>query len=74
MVPDVGATARRAARAGALYFVSASAPRLPNSELPVQDSAEGPDWSQAIANNSSAPLAVYRPPDWRSYRFPFIYW
>ncbi|SDJ37920.1 PLP-dependent aminotransferase family protein [Aliiruegeria lutimaris] len=61
------------ARGRSGYYVSPSAPRLPSFEPAVQDSAEGPDWSRAIANSCSAPLAVYRPPDWRSYRFPFIY-
>lgn len=54
------------------YFVSDTAPRPPKfaAAAPVVD---GVDWTRAIGQRYSSYTPLARPPDWRSYRFPFIY-
>ena len=61
-----------AAHARSGYFISSSAPRPPRFRPP--DAAEaGVDWSRAISQRFSDYAPLVRPPDWRSYRYPFIY-
>lgn len=54
------------------YFVSRTAPTLPNFALPDR-TEEGFDWSPLLSHLSTPPPAIPRPADWPTMRFPFIY-
>ncbi|MBY5973420.1 PLP-dependent aminotransferase family protein [Ferrimonas balearica] len=55
------------------YFVADTAPRRPQFTAPAADPDGAMDWQAAIANPQRPPSELVRPPDWRSYHFPFIY-
>lgn len=55
------------------YFVSETAPRMPQFDAAPPDADDGVDWAMAIGNRVDGAPALLRPPDWRSYRYPFIY-
>jgi GntR family transcriptional regulator / MocR family aminotransferase len=61
------------ARGRSGYFVSATAPRPPELALPQAREHETVDWSRAIGQRFSGARTIIRPPDWRSYPYPFIY-
>ena len=61
------------ARGRSGYFVSANAPRPPKFEVPERADTETVDWSRAIGQRFSSYESLARPPDWRKYRYPFIY-
>ncbi|SNS26357.1 PLP-dependent aminotransferase family protein [Tropicimonas sediminicola] len=55
------------------YFISENAP-LPPAFPENKVEAAGPvDWSRAIGRRFSGYAPLIRPPDWRSYAYPFIY-
>jgi GntR family transcriptional regulator / MocR family aminotransferase len=54
------------------YYVSENAP------IPIEPPPSGPerdvvDWSRALRRKYSGYPAVEKPPDWRSYPYPFVY-
>lgn len=55
------------------YFVSDTAPRLPQFRPPPPDPEDAVDWDSVIANPFAPPSELVRPSDWRNYHFPFIY-
>lgn len=62
-----------AARGRSGYFVSANAPRPPKFDVPERAGGETVDWGRAIGQRFSSYESLARPPDWRGYRYPFIY-
>ncbi|MBE3640054.1 MocR-like pyridoxine biosynthesis transcription factor PdxR [Mangrovicoccus algicola] len=60
------------ARGRSGYFVSETAPRLPEfgDAPPAEDRV---DWGRHLVAGHSRDARVARPADWRSYPFPFIY-
>lgn len=62
-----------AARDRSGYFVSANAPRPPKFEVTDRTNAETVDWGRAIGQRFSSYASLDRPPDWRKFRYPFIY-
>ena len=61
------------ARGRSGYYVADWAPKRPIFE-PVQPTAsEAIDWSTRISQPVARRDQVFRPPNWRAYRFPFIY-
>ena len=70
---DLVANDYLSARGRSGYFVSETAPQTPHfSPLPVQTDS-GVDWPRAIGQRFSHYTGLVRPPDWRDYRYPFIY-
>jgi GntR family transcriptional regulator / MocR family aminotransferase len=61
------------ARGRSGYYVSETAPRPPELELPQAREHETVDWTRAIGQRFSGARSIIRPPDWRSYPYPFIY-
>jgi GntR family transcriptional regulator / MocR family aminotransferase len=61
------------ARGRSGYYVSATAPRPPELALPQAREHETVDWNRAIGQRFSGARTITRPPDWRSYPYPFIY-
>lgn len=55
------------------YFISEDAPRPSSFGSPQRLEQDGIDWSRAIGRKYSGQSTLTRPPDWRSYRYPFIY-
>ncbi|MEM8555696.1 MAG: PLP-dependent aminotransferase family protein [Pseudomonadota bacterium] len=60
------------ARGRSGYYVSETAPRLPQYEEVIhrQDKV---DWASRIGTSFSESLRLEKPTDWRSYPYPFIY-
>lgn len=54
------------------YYVSENAP-VPPDFAPGPASTDAVDWSRAIGQRFSGGDTVRKPPDWGSYRYPFIY-
>ncbi len=54
------------------YFVSENAP-VPPAFSPAQTSTDAVDWTRAIGQKFSGGDTVRKPPEWASYRYPFIY-
>ena len=54
------------------YYVSETAPRLPDFGEPAR-AEDRVDWQAKIASPYSRAARVARPADWRSYPYPFIY-
>ena len=54
------------------YYVSGNAPVPPAFE-PAPIGADAVDWNRAIGQKFSGGDTVRKPPDWGSYRYPFIY-
>ena len=54
------------------YYVSQNAP-VPPKYTPVQRTEETVDWDKALARRFSEGNFLAKPPDWREYRYPFIY-
>lgn len=61
------------ARGRSGYFVSATAPRNPVFDLGDRPAAGGADWGRLIGRRFTGPDRMYRPANWRSYPYPFIY-
>lgn len=55
------------------YFISDNAPRPPAFPAPTPSEAGQVDWSRALGRRFSGYAPITRPPDWRAYRYPFIY-
>ncbi len=55
------------------YFVSENAPRPPRFDMPVARSESQVDWSRTLGQRFSSYASLVRPPDWRTYKYPFIY-
>lgn len=53
------------------YFVSDSAPEPP--DFVPEPSTDTVDWGRLLAHRPPPSPAVWKPMDWRSYRYPFIY-
>ncbi|MEM1063899.1 MAG: PLP-dependent aminotransferase family protein [Pseudomonadota bacterium] len=62
-----------AARGRSGYFISDAIPAAPWFDLPPTPPDSRVDWSRHLAHRVTAPQAITRPPDWQSYRYPFIY-
>ncbi len=60
------------ARGRSGYYVSESAPRPPRYQARRRE-AESVDWARAVGQRFSSYSRLVRPPDWRRYRYPFIY-
>lgn len=69
---DLVASDYLTARGRSGYFVSGSAPRAPDFDLPAVTAGEGVDWAGRL-QPVAPPLKVDRPDDWARYPFPFIY-
>ncbi|AEI92219.1 MULTISPECIES: PLP-dependent aminotransferase family protein [Roseobacter] len=54
------------------YYVSENAP-VPPAFAPGPIRTDAVDWTRAIGQRFSGGDTVRKPPDWESYRFPFIY-
>ncbi|WP_299673490.1 PLP-dependent aminotransferase family protein [uncultured Roseobacter sp.] len=54
------------------YFVSDNAP-VPPAFAPSEVGPDAVDWTRAIGQKFSGGDTVRKPPDWGSYRYPFIY-
>ncbi len=54
------------------YYVSQNAP-VPPKYSPVQRGDETVDWNTALARRFSDGEVLFKPSDWRDYRYPFIY-
>ena len=61
------------ARGRSGYFVSATAPRKPDFDLPQTPHVDTVDWSRLIGTRFSSAPTITKPIDWRTYRYPFIY-
>jgi len=61
------------ARGRSGYFVSENAPGPSGIEMPEATQEGAVDWGRAIGQRFSGFEHLVRPPDWRRYRFPFIY-
>jgi len=61
------------ARGRSGYYVSETAPRPPELTLPKVSQSDNVDWGRAIGQRYSDSHNITRPPDWRTYRYPFIY-
>ena len=70
---DLVASDYLSARGRSGYYVSDTAPRAPAFELPLPGRTQDVDWSRSIGQRFSNYQGLVRPPDWRSYRYPFIY-
>ncbi len=55
------------------FFISENAPRPPDFATPAPAQTGQIDWSRALGQRFSGYAPLTRPPDWRSYRYPFIY-
>lgn len=55
------------------YFVSDSAPLPPDYKLTNSKPSETFDWSRALGVRYSGHQHLVRPPNWRDYKFSFIY-
>jgi len=53
------------------YFVSETAP--PPPEIPAGRAKDNVDWPRTIGQRFSGGQHVDRPPDWETYRYPFVY-
>lgn len=60
------------ARGRSGYFVSDAIPAAPRLDLPPPTDSRV-DWSRHLAHRVATTEAITRPPDWQSYRYPFIY-
>lgn len=61
------------ARGRSGYYVSDTAPRPPELALPKAAQADSVDWTRAIGQRFAGGQRLTKPPDWRSYQYPFIY-
>lgn len=61
------------ARGRSGYYISHTAPRPPELPLPNPTQNDRVDWARSIGQRFSDGQVMIRPPDWRSYRYPFIY-
>ncbi len=55
------------------YFVSDTAPQAPNFDLPERTNSDDVDWQRTAGQHYANYSGLVRPPDWRNYRYPFIY-
>jgi len=55
------------------YYVSDTAPRPPEVDLPLAPRDDRVDWSRAIGQRYCGTFSLTKPGDWRRYPFPFIY-
>jgi GntR family transcriptional regulator/MocR family aminotransferase len=55
------------------YFVNAEILSGRAPPTPVQQSAAAPDWSRRLRVRPTSQRNVVKPPDWQTYRYPFIY-
>lgn len=55
------------------YFVSATAPRLPEFTPPPDPRGNAVDFAVLTGERFSRLVVVQKPADWRSYPYPFIY-
>ena len=55
------------------YFVSDSAPRQPDFDLPEARQRDTVDWDAITGRRHSRSPDLAKPDDWRSYPYPFIY-
>ncbi|PRY25141.1 GntR family transcriptional regulator [Aliiruegeria haliotis] len=62
-----------ASRGRSGYFVSDNAPRPPNFAPQAAPTESRVDWSRALGQRFSHRATLTRPPNWRDFRFPFIY-
>ncbi len=70
---DLVASDYLAARGRSGYFVSEGAPRAPSFDLPLQPHERDVDWGRSIGQRFANTAGLVRPPNWRDYRYPFIY-
>ncbi len=70
---DLVASDYLSARGRSGYYVSDTAPRAPAFDVPRPGRTQDVDWSRSIGQRFSNYEGLVRPPDWRSYRYPFIY-
>ncbi len=70
---DLVASDYLSARGRSGYYVSDSAPQTPSFDLPRHRHERDVDWSRSIGQRFSNYQGLVRPPDWRDYRYPFIY-
>lgn len=61
------------ARGRSGYYVSETAPRRPNFVPRQASSVSRFDWSNGIGRRFSGYRQLTRPPNWPTYRYPFIY-
>ncbi|MEE9388643.1 MAG: PLP-dependent aminotransferase family protein [Paracoccaceae bacterium] len=61
------------ARGRSGYFISETAPGLPAFDLPESPKADDVDWQRSIGQYFANYSGLTRPPNWRDYRYPFIY-
>ncbi|KUJ76545.1 GntR family transcriptional regulator [Ruegeria marisrubri] len=54
------------------YYVSENAP-VPPTYTPIQRGEETVDWDRAIARSFRGGDVLRKPPNWRDFRYPFIY-
>ena len=54
------------------FYVSRTAPAPPAFD-PAPEAAETVDWSRAIGRRFTGGQSPAKPPDWASFRYPFIY-
>jgi GntR family transcriptional regulator/MocR family aminotransferase len=72
LVADEFLTAR--GRSGYRVAQRAPLPRLPEAGGLSAARGEGVDWARLLAHRRpSGPISMGKPPDWRSYRYPFVY-
>ncbi|SDI37088.1 PLP-dependent aminotransferase family protein [Aliiruegeria lutimaris] len=55
------------------YFISENAPRPPDFPSSQSKPSAQVDWNRALGRRYSGYVSITRPPDWNSFRFPFIY-
>lgn len=61
------------ARGRSGYFISPDAPRLPQYEPAARAQDDRLDWDAALTYQCPEPSLIVRPPNWRDYKYPFIY-
>lgn len=55
------------------YFVAETAPRRPTFAAVAPEHTSSVDWAAKLGRRVKRRDPIFRPPNWRDYRFPFIY-
>lgn len=70
---DLVANDYLSARGRSGYFVSETAPIRPAFDRVAVPAPRQADWSRRLTQNFARHVSIPRPPNWRDYRYPFIY-
>ena len=62
-----------ASRGRSGYYVSETAPKQPDFDIPEKNAGDTVDWDHVVSRKFSRHELPAKPDDWRSYPYPFIY-